>query len=153
MNNEVKPNSVTVRVEAHYDDEDYNRVFLHLFVTYNGWLIYHTDHTYHHHYDMNGSPGFTHTGAIYHNPLANPVSLAYLYDKPLGGTDEEWRKFFEGINNYVFDNIFPAKLNKCDVIIMWSSRVLKETDEGTHKEYNRNLIAKWEYSLEIPFNV
>lgn len=153
MDNEVKPNGVTVRVEAHYDEEDYNRVFLHLFVTYRGWLIYHADHTYHHRYDMNGSSGFNHTGAIYYNPAKNPVSLAYLYDKPLNGTDEEWRKFFEGINNYVFDNVFPAKLNKSDVIYLWAKRIKDAMDDGSYKSYNRNLITKWEYSLEIPFNV
>lgn len=152
MNNEVKPNGVTVRVEAHYDDENYDCVILHLFVIYNGWVIYYAEHTYHHHYDMNGASGYyTHTGA-YISPK-DRGALAYLSDKPLGGTDEEWRKFFEGINKHVFDNIFPAKMNKSDVIIMWTKRVLKETEEGTNEEDNRNFIAKWEYSPEIPFNV
>lgn len=152
MDNEVKHNAVMVRVEAYYDD-DHNDVVLHLFVTYNGWLIYHTDNIYHYHYDMDGLSGYNLIGAIYYNPSKKPITLAYLYDKHLGGTDEEWRKFFEGIQNHVFNNVFPAKLKASDVIFMWASRVLKETNEGTYKEYNRNLIAKWEYSLEIPFSV
>lgn len=153
MDNEVKTKDVTVRVEAHYDSGNHSNVYLHLFVTYNGWLIYHTDHTYHYNYNMSGVSGYNHTGSIKYTPDMKPVSLAFLYEKQLGGTDEEWRKFFEGIRDHVFHNIFPAKLHESDVVYLWAKRIKDSMDDGTYKSYNRDLIAKWEYSLEIPFNV